>query len=106
MLAPLLVPPCFMTSVAMLKTLMNDTGPLAAPIVDATISSFGLRCEKEKPVPPPVWWIRAVSFTLSKIESSESSTGRTKQAESWPSSLPAFIRAGELGRNSRFDIMR
>jgi hypothetical protein len=54
MFAPRLVPPCLMTSVAMLKTRMNETGPLATPIVDATMSSFGRRREKEKPVPPPV----------------------------------------------------
>ena len=51
--APLLVPPCFMTSVAVLKTFIKDTGPLAAPLVEPTISSFGLSLEKEKPVPPP-----------------------------------------------------
>ena len=104
--APRLAPPCFMTSVAMLKTLMKDTGPLAAPIVDLTTSLAGLSLEKEKPVPPPVWWIFAVSLTDSKMESRESSTGRTKHADSWPNSRPAFIRAGEFGRNSRSFMIR
>jgi len=36
-----------------------------------------------------------------KIDSSESSTGRTKQAASCPSSVPAFMSVGEFGRNSR-----
>ena len=30
-----------------------------------------------------------------------SSTGSTKQAESWPSGRPAFIRVGEFGMKSR-----
>ena len=34
-----------------------------------------------------------------------SSTGSTKQAESWPKSRPAFIRVGELGKKSRPVIM-
>jgi hypothetical protein len=81
---------------------MNETGPLAAPPVVRTRSSRGLRRLKEKPVPPPLWWIRAVFFTLSKIDSRESATGSTKQAASCWSGRPAFIRVGELGRNSRF----
>ena len=54
MFAPRRVPPCFITSVAQLKTRMKETGPLATPIVERTISSFGRRREKENPVPPPV----------------------------------------------------
>ena len=34
MLAPRRVPPCLMVSVAMSKTLMKETGPLATPLVD------------------------------------------------------------------------
>ena len=33
-----------------------------------------------------------------------SSTGRTKQAESWPRGRPAFIRVGELGMKYRSAI--
>ncbi len=54
-LAPLLVPPCFMASVALLNTCINETGPLDTPFVECTISFLGLRDEKEKPVPPPLW---------------------------------------------------
>ena len=50
-------------------------------------------------MPPPDLWIMAAYFTASKISSMESPTGSTKQAESWPSSVPAFIRVGELGKN-------
>ena len=32
---------------------------------------------------------------------SASSTGSTKQAESWPSGRPAFMSVGELGTKSR-----
>src|SRR5665648_715872 len=40
-------------------------------------------------------------FVLPVGDSMESPTGSTKQAESWPSSRPAFMRVGLLGRNSR-----
>ncbi len=33
-----------------------------------------------------------------------SSTGSTKQAESWPRGRPAFIRVGEFGMNLRCAI--
>jgi hypothetical protein len=61
--------------------------------------------ENENPVPPPDWWILAVNLRVSKIESNESSTGRTKQAASCCNSRPAFINVGELGRNA-IDAMR
>ena len=35
---------------------------------------------------------------------SASSTGSTKQAESWPSGRPAFMSVGELGMNIRWAI--
>jgi len=35
----------------------------------------------------------------------ESLTGRTKQAESWPRAVPAFISVGEFGRNERSRIL-
>jgi hypothetical protein len=47
--------------------------------------------------------MRAISFNESKIASMLSSTGRTKQAESWPIGVPAFISVGELGRNIEAD---
>ena len=103
-LAPLRVPPCFTVSVAASKAIMKDMGPLDTPLVEATVSFLGLNLEKEKPVPPPLLWIRAVFLMVSNIDSMESSTGRTKQAESCCSSRPAFIRVGEFGRNSRVVI--
>ena len=39
----------------------------------------------------------AAFLMASKMCSMESSTGSTKQAESWPSGLPAFIRVGRVG---------
>ena len=53
MFAPRLIPPCLITSVAVLKTRMNETGPDALPPVVATRSSRGRRRENENPVPPP-----------------------------------------------------
>jgi hypothetical protein len=44
---------------------MNDTGPLATPVVDRTIEPFGRRRENEKPVPPPDWWISAMCARVS-----------------------------------------
>ena len=55
-------------------------------------------------MPPPLLWMRAVFLMASKMDSMESPTGSTKQAESWPSSRPAFMSVGLLGRNSRLVI--
>jgi len=104
MFAPRLVPPCLIVSVAESNTFMNEMGPEETPLVDCTMSFFGRIREKENPVPPPDLCIRAVSFMAVKMLSIESSMGRTKQAESWPSSRSAFIRVGELGRKSRETI--
>ena len=101
MLAPRRVPPCFTASVAILNTFMKLMGPLATPPVVRTALPCCRSREKEKPVPPPDLWIRAACLTASNISSMLSPTGRTKQAESCPRSRPAFIRVGELGRNSR-----
>ena len=103
--APLLVPPCFMVSVAALKTVINDIGPLETPLVESTTSFFGLILEKEYPTPPPDFCIRAVSLSVSNISDMESPTGRTKHAASCWSSFPAFISVGELGRKSRSVII-
>ena len=78
--APLLVPPCFIVSVAALKTVIKDMGPLETPLVERTTSFRGLILENEYPTPPPDFWISAVSFSASKISFIESPTGRTKQA--------------------------
>ena len=83
----------------------KDTGPEATPPVEPTRLSLGRRREKEKPVPPPDLWIMAAYLTASKISSMESPTGSTKQAESCPRSVPAFMRVGELGRNFQL-VMR
>ena len=106
MLAPRLVPPCLTTSVAESKTRMKLTGPLATPPVVPTRSPSGRSRLKLNPVPPPLLWISAVCLALSKMLSRLSSTGSTKHAESCCSSRPAFIRVGELGRNSRRVIAR
>ncbi|MBA7646000.1 hypothetical protein ES703_53761 [subsurface metagenome] len=82
MFAPRRIPPCLMTSVAISKARIKETGPLATPPVEPTLSFSGLKREKENPVPPPLLWIRAVFFTASNMDSIESSTGMTKQAES------------------------
>ena len=39
------------------------------------------------------------------MESIESSTGKTKHAESCCNGLPAFINVGELGKKSKEDII-
>ncbi len=104
-LAPLRVPPCLTASVAALNTFIKLTGPEATPPVDLTLDPLGLNLEKEKPVPPPLLWINAAFFTLSKIPSIVSSTGRTKHADNCPRGLPAFMSVGELGRNSRSAII-
>ncbi len=82
MLAPRRVPPCLMVSVAASKTRMNESGPDETPAVDSTTSFLGRTLENEKPVPPPLLWMRAVFLMASKMASMESPTGSTKQAES------------------------
>ncbi len=54
MLAPRLLPPCLIVSVAELNTAMKETGPDATPPVERTTSPAGRREEKSKPVPPPL----------------------------------------------------
>jgi len=80
---------------------MKETGPEATPPVEPTTSFLGRSREKENPVPPPLWWMRAIFLRASNIPGRESSTGRTKQADSCPKGSPAFINVGELGKNSR-----
>ena len=104
MLAPRRVPPCFTASVAALNTFMKEMGPLATPPVEFTVEPLARSREKEKPVPPPLLWMRAAFLMASKMSSMESATGSTKQAESWPRGRPAFMRVGELGRKSRLTI--
>ena len=82
MLAPRRVPPCLIVSVAASNTVMKEIGPEETPFVERTTSACGRRREKEKPVPPPLLWMRAVFLTASKIDSIESSTGSTKHADS------------------------
>ncbi|MPM87865.1 hypothetical protein SDC9_134965 [bioreactor metagenome] len=98
-LAPRRVPPCLTASVAALNTFIKLIGPLATPPVERTDEPAERRREKLKPVPPPLLWMSAAFLTVSKISSIESPTGKTKQAESWPSGLPAFMSVGEFGMN-------
>jgi hypothetical protein len=65
MFAPRRVPPCFTTSVDASYSDMNDTGPEATPIVERTMSFLGRRREKLNPVPPPLWWTRAIARRVS-----------------------------------------
>ena len=51
-------------------------------------------------MPPPDWWMRAVSLIAWNMPSMLSSTGRTKHAESCCISWPAARRVGEFGRKS------
>ena len=100
------MPPCLTASVAALKTFIKVMGPLATPPVELTAEPLGRSREKEKPVPPPLLWMRAAYLIASKISSMESPTGSTKQAESCPRGRPAFMSVGELGRKSSSVIRR
>ena len=100
MFAPRRKAPCWMALVVWEKTRQNEIGPLVAPPLVAIQSPVGRRRSKAKPVPPPAFWIRAASLTDSKISSMESLTGRTKHADNMPSSRPAFISVGLLGRKT------
>src|SRR6516225_11432504 len=85
---------------------MNETGPLDSPRDEPIESPRGRSLEKENPVPPPVFWIKAITRSPAKIESMESSIGTTKHAESCAPGRPAFTSVGELGRKSRSRIIR
>ena len=98
MFAPRRVPPCLIVSVARSKTRMNEIGPLEMPVVLITTSLAGRSRENEKPVPPPDLWISAVNLTASKMSSIESSTGSTKQAESWPQLAPGVHQRRRVGQ--------
>ncbi len=97
-MAPLRFPPCFTSSVAELKIFIKEMGPEASPPVLDTMSFLGLSLLKLKPVPPPDLCTKAVHLRLSNIPSMLSSTGKTKQAESCWTEVPAFIKVGELGK--------
>ncbi|BAA29438.1 173aa long hypothetical protein [Pyrococcus horikoshii OT3] len=102
--APLLTPPCFITSLTASMRCMNETGPEAAPVVVPTISPSGRSFEKLIPVPPPAFCIKATSWAAFIMLSMSSSIGTTKQAESIPRGLPELINAGVFGMKIWFVI--
>ncbi len=75
--APRRVPPCLMTSVIVSNKRMNERAPDAMPWVFSTLSPAGRRLEKEKPVPPPDFWIKDCAASAFVMPSMESGTGRT-----------------------------
>ena len=79
MLPDLLPPACCNISEASLTIFIKATGPAARPLLVATKSPFGLILEKEKPTPPPFFLRIEDSLTESKIPSTESGIGITKQ---------------------------
>jgi len=102
MLAPRREPPCAISPKAWSYTLRKPTGPVALPIEERTRAPLGRSRLKEKPLPPPVCWIRAASRSVWKIPDGErpmsSSIASTKQAASWPSGVPAPVKVGLLGK--------
>jgi hypothetical protein len=66
---------------------------------------LGRILEREKPVPPPNFCTMAACLAVSIMPSMVSSRPMTKQADRVPAPVPAFIRVGELGRNSRRAII-
>jgi hypothetical protein len=91
--------------VAALKTFIKEMGPLATPPVEFTVAPWPRKREKENPVPPPLLCINAAFLMASKMPSMESGTGNTKHADNWPKGRPAFIKVGELGKNSKSVII-
>ncbi len=63
-------------------------------------SPLGRSRDSATPVPPPYFCTMAISDAVRMMSSMLSSNGRTKQADSVPALVPAFISVGELGRNS------
>src|SRR4030042_5110798 len=69
---------------------MTATGPQARPEVVATKSPFGRILPKEKPTPPPFFLRIEDSLTTSKIPSTLSGIGKTKQLANWLLTVPAL----------------
>ena len=110
MLAPRLVPPCAIAPNAQSYTCMNETGPLARPMLDRTMAFFGRSLLNEKPMPPPVCWISAALRSVEKMPSGlslpiSSSIASTKHAASCPSGVPAPVNVGEFGKNFLEEII-
>ncbi len=106
MLAPRRVPPCLTTSVEASYSVMKETGPEATPMVERTTSFLG-RSRREAEAGAAARLVHqrhgaegVVDAVLAVGE--VSSTGNTKQAESWPRGRPAFMRVGQFGMNSRW----
>lgn len=104
MFAPRRVPPCLTASVAMLKTRIKLTGPLATPPVLRTVAPEARRREKEKPVPAARLVNQRRLFDrledlLHRVAHRQHEAGG-KLSEL----LAAFISVGELGRNSKLVI--
>ena len=57
-------------------------------------------------MPPPNFWTSACAREALVMPSIVSSNGSTKQADSVPWAVPAFMIVGELGRKSKPAIRR
>ena len=81
---------------------MAQDGDRAAglPVGGPDALALGPQPRQATPVPPPYFCTMAISDAVRMMSSMLSSRGRTKQADSVPALVPAFIRVGELGRNS------
>ena len=77
MLAPRRVPPCLTTSVSLSKSCMKESAPEATPWVFLTMSPLGRSWLKEKPVPPPDFWMSDCADRDLVMASMESGMGRT-----------------------------
>ena len=83
-LAPRLIPPCLIASVILSNIDIKLIGPDELPPVVFIKSPSGLKWAKLYPTPPPDLKIIAAAFKEFIIDSIESSTPRTKQAEPMP----------------------
>ena len=102
MLAPSRLPPCVTSDETDDRCRRTATGPQAVPWVLLMGDPLGRICERAKPVPPPNFWTMAASLAELMIPSMLSSSPMTKQADRVPCFVPAFMRVGEFGTNSRF----
>ena len=101
MLAPSLFPPCVTRVETDESSLRAAIGPHAFPWVVLILAPFGLNLDKANPVPPPNFCTIAASWAVFMMCSILSSRGKTKHADKVPAGVPAFIRVGELAKNSR-----
>ena len=95
--APAGYPPCLMTSVILLKHRHKTDGAGSRAAGGFDVISSGRNEEKLYPTPPPALKIIDAAFSLSIMESMESSRPKTKQSRAHPQKTAEIGESGSVG---------